>query len=49
LDKRTFDAFKEVEDVPYQTLKEYDASIWKSYNSIEPLEEMKHFKSSEEN
>lgn len=49
LNKGTFDAFKELEDVPYQRLTSYDANIWKSYNAIEPLEEMKRFKSSEEN
>ena len=49
LNKGTFDAFKELEDVPYQKLNSYDANIWKSYNAIEPLEEMKRFKSSEEN
>lgn len=44
-----FTSFTEPEDVPYQTLKQYDPSIWKAYNAIEPLEEMKRFKSSEEN
>ena len=41
--------FIELEDVPYQKLKQYDPSIWKTYNAIEPLAEMKRFKSSEEN
>lgn len=49
LDKTEYNAFKELEDVPYQKLKQYDPSIWKTYNAIEPLEEMKRFKSSEEN
>jgi len=49
LDKNEFNAFKEPEDVPYQKLNTYDPSVWKSYNAIEPLEEMKRFKSSEEN
>jgi len=49
LDKNAYNTFLEPKDVPYQTLKAYDASIWKSYNAIEPLEEMKRFKSSEEN
>jgi len=44
-----FSAFTELEDVPYQKLNQYDPSIWKTYNAIEPLEEMKRFKSSEEN
>ncbi|MCF7560256.1 carboxypeptidase-like regulatory domain-containing protein [Sabulilitoribacter multivorans] len=39
-----FTAFKEPEDVPYQKLNQYDPSIWKAYNAIEPLEEMKAFK-----
>ncbi len=29
----------------YQRLKKYDASIWKEYSTIEPLSEMKQFKS----
>ena len=49
LNKSAFDAFKELEDVPYQKLKQYDPSIWKAYNAIEPLAEMKRFKSSERN
>ncbi|TJY33928.1 carboxypeptidase-like regulatory domain-containing protein [Pontimicrobium aquaticum] len=44
-----FSSFTEPEDVPYQKLKQYDPSIWKAYNAIEPLEEMKRFKSSDEN
>lgn len=49
LDNSKFASFTEPEDVPYQTLKQYDPSIWKAYNAIEPLEEMKRFKSSEGN
>ncbi|MFT5215269.1 MAG: hypothetical protein ACI83H_000377 [Glaciecola sp.] len=49
LNKTDFDAYVELEDVPYQKLNTYDPSIWKSYNAIEPLEEMKRFKSSEGN
>ncbi len=49
LDKNEFTSFKEPEDVPYQKLKQYDPSIWKAYNAIEPLAEMKRFKSSKEN
>jgi len=49
LDVSKFASFTEPEDVPYQTLKQYDPNIWKTYNAIEPLAEMKRFKSSEEN
>ncbi|MCK0179326.1 DUF5686 and carboxypeptidase regulatory-like domain-containing protein [Flavobacteriaceae bacterium S0862] len=42
-------SFIELEDVPYQKLKQYDPTIWKTNNAIEPLAEMKRFKSSEEN
>jgi hypothetical protein len=31
-------------DFKYITLKAYDASLWKNYSTIEPLEEMKQFK-----
>lgn len=49
LNKSEFDTYTELENVPYQKLNTYDPSVWKSYNAIEPLEEMKRFKSSEEN
>jgi hypothetical protein len=49
LNESNFASFTEPEDVPYQKLNSYDPSIWKAYNAIEPLEEMKRFKSSEEN
>lgn len=49
LNESTFTSFTEPENVPYQKLNSYDPSIWKTYNAIEPLEEMKRFKSSEEN
>lgn len=39
-----FNAIKEAKNVDYQKLNKYDASIWKGYNAIEPLEEMKQFK-----
>jgi len=48
LDKKTFSAFLEPEDVPYQNLDSYDPSVWKSYNAIEPLDEMKRFKSAQD-
>jgi hypothetical protein len=49
LNKNIFSAYIEPEDVPYQNLDSYDPNVWKSYNAIEPLEEMKRFKSTEEN
>jgi hypothetical protein len=48
LNDNEFTTYKEPKDVPYQKLKEYDPSIWEAYNAIEPLAEMKRFKSSEE-
>ena len=33
------------EDFNFINLKNYDPSIWKDYSSIQPLEEMKQFKS----
>ena len=33
-------------DFKYITIKSYDPKIWKDYNAIEPLEEMKRFKAS---
>jgi phage terminase large subunit-like protein len=32
------------EDFKYLNIKSYDSKIWKDYNAIEPLEEMKQFK-----
>ncbi|MFK2820231.1 carboxypeptidase-like regulatory domain-containing protein [Flavobacteriaceae sp. LMIT009] len=43
LDLARFNAYKELKEIPYERLKRYDASIWKNYNAIEPLEEMKTF------
>jgi hypothetical protein len=34
------------EDFKYLPIKAYDPKIWKDYNAIEPLEEMKRFKAS---
>lgn len=34
------------DDFKYITIKSYDPKIWKDYNAIEPLEEMKRFKAS---
>ncbi len=39
-----FNNIEEKKQVNYQNLTKYDASIWKNYNAIEPLEEMKQFK-----
>ena len=40
----TIEKIKE-EDFNFTNLKSYDPSIWKNYSSIEPIEEMKQFKS----
>ncbi len=42
MSKPDYEAFQEKE-FEYQTLKKYDPNIWKGYNIIEPLEEMKKF------
>ncbi|WP_413997662.1 carboxypeptidase-like regulatory domain-containing protein [Flavobacterium sp. W1B] len=39
----TIEKIKE-EDFKFINIKAYDSKIWKDYNSIEPLEEMKRFK-----
>lgn len=40
-----YNSIIEKEKIPYQELKAYDPSIWAKYNALEPLEEMKNFKS----
>lgn len=40
----TIEKIKE-DDFSFTNLKSYDPSIWKNYSSIEPIEEMKQFKS----
>jgi hypothetical protein len=40
----TIEKIKE-NDFNFTNLKYYDPSIWKDYSSIQPLEEMKQFKS----
>jgi len=40
-----FDQLIEAKKVPYHKLNKYDATIWENYETIEPLEEMKKFKS----
>ncbi|MFD2823448.1 carboxypeptidase-like regulatory domain-containing protein [Lacinutrix iliipiscaria] len=44
IETSTFNSYKELKDVDYETPKTYDASIWSDYNVIEPLNEMKDFK-----
>ncbi|WP_367754295.1 carboxypeptidase-like regulatory domain-containing protein [Flavobacterium sp. WC2430] len=39
----TFEKIKEA-DFKFTTIKSYDPTIWKDYNAIEPLQEMKQFK-----
>jgi len=48
LNESEFSAFTELKEVPYQKLNQYDPSIWRAYNAIEPLEEMKRFKGSDD-
>ena len=48
LDQTLFNAYAEPKTVPFVKLKQYDPGIWKAYNAIEPLEEMKRFKSIED-
>lgn len=47
LSQSEFDGLEEQESVAYQRLSKYDASIWKNYNALEPLEEMKTFNAEE--
>jgi hypothetical protein len=39
----TIEKMKE-DDFKFINIKSYDSKIWKDYNAIEPLEEMKRFK-----
>ncbi|MBP93963.1 MAG: hypothetical protein CMC55_07595 [Flavobacteriaceae bacterium] len=39
-----FNAVQEGKTLDYETIQQYDASIWKDYNVLEPLQEMKDFK-----
>jgi hypothetical protein len=48
LNSAAYSSFKEKEKIKFQKLAEYDPNIWKAYHAIEPLEEMKQFKSSED-
>jgi len=47
ISKAEYEAFQEKE-FEYQILKKYDPNIWKGYNIIEPVEEMKRFEVVEE-
>ncbi|HMC00447.1 MAG TPA: carboxypeptidase-like regulatory domain-containing protein [Flavobacteriaceae bacterium] len=47
LSQGEYDQFTQPENIIYQELDQYNPDIWKDYNVIEPLEEMKQFKSSE--
>jgi hypothetical protein len=47
LSQTEYEGYEQAKNVNYQELDHYDASIWKDYNVIEPLQEMKEFKSSE--
>ncbi|NQX85729.1 MAG: hypothetical protein HRT67_07460 [Flavobacteriaceae bacterium] len=44
LKNSTYDAYEQKENVKFQKLSQYDPNIWKTYNAIEPIEEMKQFK-----
>ena len=43
IDAATVIGFKE-KDFKYQTISKYDPKIWQAFNAIEPLQEMKQFK-----
>jgi hypothetical protein len=43
ISQSAIEKFKE-EDFKYINIKSYDPKIWKDYNAIEPLQEMKQFK-----
>ncbi|EGV42027.1 carboxypeptidase-like regulatory domain-containing protein [Bizionia argentinensis JUB59] len=44
MDEAIFNAVTEPKTLDYETKKKYDPAIWKNYNVIEPLQEMKDFK-----
>ena len=44
ISQNTFETFKQEDSVPYLELGAYDASVWKGYNAIEPIDAMKAFK-----
>lgn len=47
LSEGDYSNYKQVEKVPYQELKSYDPTFWSNYNVLEPVSEMKQFKSVE--
>ena len=47
LSESNYNSIKQVEKTPYQELKSYDPSYWSDYNVLEPVAEMKQFKSIE--
>lgn len=47
LDNAVFNSYKQSKLVKYQELKSYNPSIWKESNVLEPVSEMKQFKSLE--
>ena len=47
IDDAIYNSINIKEEIPYQELKAYDPTIWEKYNALEPLEEMKKFKSLE--
>lgn len=44
VDEARFNAVNEGKTLDYETIQRYDSSIWKDYNVLEPLQEMKDFK-----
>tara|TARA_R110002012_G_scaffold81945_1_gene207302 strand:- start:20009 stop:21490 length:1482 start_codon:yes stop_codon:yes gene_type:complete len=44
LNTANFDAFQEGKTINYEAIQKYDSSVWKDYNVLEPLQEMKDFK-----
>lgn len=47
IDDAKYNSINIKEEIPYQELKAYNPTIWAKYNALEPLEEMKKFKSLE--
>jgi hypothetical protein len=45
--KTTAAAIEKIKETDFKfiTIKSYDPAVWKDYNAIEPLQEMKQFKS----
>ncbi|MEM9680981.1 MAG: carboxypeptidase-like regulatory domain-containing protein [Bacteroidota bacterium] len=47
MDDSEYDTYSEDKKVSYESLSSYDPTIWAEYNALEPLKEMKEFKSSD--